>query len=163
MSHEKATELVKEAVQGLQSGKLDQAIDLARKATEEDELHSGAYGVLGIALSRAGRPDEATKALQLAVQKSPYDASAYYNLALHYYGLGNKNDTIAMAQEAIRCEGKHKRANELLKKVEEETHVEVAPYQTSLGDERGAAYRYKREPAPDDELPPLGEPPQAPR
>jgi hypothetical protein len=72
---------------------------------------------------------------------------------MHYYGMGNKADAISMCQEAIRCDGKHRGATELLKKLESETHVQIAPYQTSLGDARGTAYTYKKEEP--DEPPPF--------
>jgi predicted Zn-dependent protease len=144
MSLEKSEELVKLAVNALQAGKLEECLELARQAVDEEPRNSHAHQILGVALAKSGKADEATEALRRGVQTNPYDPSAYYNLALHYYNLGDKPAAMAMCQEAIRCDAKHARSIELLKKIEAETHVEVAPYLTSLGDRR-SAYRYKEE------------------
>lgn len=145
MSNEQVQQLVKEAADSVRGQDFDKAVELSRQALEIDGRRDDAYSVLGVALARLGRIEEATDALQRAVQTAPYNARNYYNLATHYYGMGDKADAISMCQEAIRCDGKHRGAAELLKKLESETHVQVAPYQTSLGDNRGAAYHYKKE------------------
>ena len=152
MASEELNKLIDEAAEAVRQQSYEKGIDIARQALEKDMRSSDAYSVLGVAYAKAGRHDEATEAFQRAVQNGPYTARNYYNLAMHYYGLGKKNDSIAMCQEAIRCDGKHRGSLELLKKLESETHVEVAPYQTSLGDSRGTAYQYKKEEA--EEAPP---------
>ncbi|HET6644014.1 MAG TPA: tetratricopeptide repeat protein [Fimbriimonadales bacterium] len=146
-------QLIESAADHVRKQEFDQAADQARHAIDQDPRSSDAYGILGIAMARTGRIDEATEAFQRAVQTAPYSARSYYNLAMHYYGMGNKADAISMCQEAIRCDGKHRGATELLKKLESETHVQIAPYQTSLGDARGTAYTYKKEEP--DEPPPF--------
>ena len=145
MASEELKQLIEEAAEAVRAQSFDKGIDIARQALEVDSRSTEAYSVLGVALARAGRVEEATDALQPAVQTGPYTARNYYNLAMHYYGMGQKSDAIAMAQEAIRCDGKHRGSTELLRKLEDETHVEVAPYQTSIGDSRGNAYQYKKE------------------
>ncbi|MEO7453170.1 MAG: tetratricopeptide repeat protein [Fimbriimonadales bacterium] len=152
MASEELNTLINEAAEAVRQQSFEKGIDIARQAIELDSRSSDAYSVLGVALAKASRHDEATDAFQKAVQTGAYNARNYFNLAMHYYGLGKKNDAIAMCQEAIRCNGKHRGSMELLKKLETETHVEVAPYQTSLGDSRGNAYQYKKEDA--DEGPP---------
>lgn len=149
MAADQIQQLVTEASDSVRKQDFENAVDLSRQALEADPRNSDAYSVLGIALARLGRLEEATDAFQRAIQQAPYSARNYYNLAMHHYGQGNKKDAISMAQEAIRCDGKHRNAIDLLKRLEKETHVEVAPYTTSLGDSRGAAYRYK-----EDEQPP---------
>jgi Flp pilus assembly protein TadD len=161
MADSPAKSLVEQAVANFETGDLDQAIDLARQAIDADHRYADGYSILGVSLAQAGREDEALTALQKAVQSSPYNPSHYYNLALHHYFKGNKNDAIAMAQEAIRTDGKHRRANALLKTLEKETHVEVAPYTTSIGDSRGGAYKYKAEnelEQTNNDLPPVAPP-----
>lgn len=152
MASEELNTLIGEAAEAVRNQSYEKGIDIARQAIEMDSRSSDAYAVLGVALAKASRHDEATEAFQRAVQTNSYNARNYYNLAMHYYGLGKKNDAISMCQEAIRCNGKHRGSIELLKKIESETHVEVAPYQTSLGDSRGNAYQYKKEEA--EEAPP---------
>ena len=163
MAESEATPLVQQSADHYQAGRFEEALNSARQAIEIDERLTDAYTVLGVALSGLERNEEAVSAFQKAIQVSPYNTSAYYNLALQHYQMGYKNDATAMAQEAIRTDGKHKRAIELMKKLETELHVEVAPYQTSLGDDRGAAYRYQNDaPQPttfEDELPPIQKPP----
>lgn len=152
MASEDLQTLINEAAEAVRAQSFEKGIDIARQAIETDVRNTDAYAVLGVALAKAGRVDEATEAFQRAVQTGPYNARNYYNLAMHYYGMGQKPDAIAMCQEAIRCNGKHRGSLDLLKKLENETHVEVAPYQTSLGDSRGTAYQYKKE--EDEEAPP---------
>ncbi len=156
MAENSAKELVTLAVERFESGDLDGAINLARQAIDADNRSADAFSVLGIALAQAGREDEATTSLQKAIQTSPYTASHYYNLALHHYHAGHKNDAMSMAQEAIRTDSKHRRALTLLKQLEAETHVEVAPYTSSLGDSRGA-YKYKEEKPEADGLSAMGD------
>jgi Flp pilus assembly protein TadD len=138
-------QLVADAAEQVRQGHFEAGLEAARRALEVDSRSSDAYGVLGVSLARLGRYDEATDAFQRAIQTNSYSARNYYNLAMHYYGLGNKSDAISMCQEAIRCDGKHRNAHDLLKKLEGETKIEIAPYQTSLGDQRGTAYTYKKD------------------
>jgi Flp pilus assembly protein TadD len=148
-----SNQLVTEAAEAARAEQFDKAANVAREALELDPRNSDAFSVLGVALARLGRLDEATEAFQRAVQQGPYVARNYYNLAMHFYGMGNKKDALSMCQEAVRCDGKHRAALELIRKLESETHVEVAPYTTSLGDQRGAAYRYKEDSKPDEPPP----------
>ena len=152
MSTEQAQKLVKEAVTGLRSGDYEKAAELANQAVGLDERYSEAHSIFGIALARIGRTDEATKALQMAIQTGPYQARNYYNLAMHYADTGYKNDGISMCKEAIRCDGNHKAAQALLKRLETETHIQAAPYMTSIGEQQPATYRYKKEESEQDEL-----------
>ena len=155
MSSDAAKQLVTDAADYVRSQQFDKGVDAARQALELDHRSSEAYTVLGVALSRLGRIEEATDAFRRAIQTNSYSARNYFNLAMHYYGMGQKNDAISMCQEAIRCDGKHKNAHDLLKKLESETHVEVAPYTTSIGDQRGSAYHYKKDEPKNDEPPPF--------
>ncbi len=159
MAESEATPLVQQSSDLYQSGKFEEALNTARQAIEMDPRLSDAYTVLGVSLSGLERDEEAVSAFQKAIQVSPYNTSAYYNLALQHYKMGHKNDATAMAQEAIRTDPKHKRSLELVKKLDTELHVEVAPYQTSLGDDRGAAYRYQEDKPStnsiEDDLPPI--------
>lgn len=141
---EQAKELVVQAVERYQQGKLDDAVNLAREAIDLAPRSSECFSILGIALAAQGNNEDATVALQTAIRNSPYSAQHYYNLGLHYYALGQKTDAYSMAQEAVRNQSKHKNSNELLKVLEKELHQEVAPYQASLGEEVNA-YRYKGE------------------
>src|SRR5262249_886491 len=118
---DQAKQFVTEATDLARQGQFDKAIDAAKQALEHDQRNSDAYSVLGVSLARVGRYDEATDAFQRAIQTNPYGARGYYNLAMHFYGMGNKADAIAMCQEAIRCDGRHKNAADLLKKLDTET------------------------------------------
>lgn len=146
-----AQELVTQAVESCQKEKYDDALNLAREALEVDPRYGDAYSVLGICFAKKGQPEQATEAFKKAIQTTPYNASAYYNLAYFYYENGNFTDAMTMAQEAIRTDAKHKRAIQLIKILEDKLHVEVAPYTTSLGDQRGSAYQYKPEGTEDKE------------
>lgn len=145
MSAQQLSDLVKEAVEHIRAQKWDQAIDAARQAIDANHRDPEAYSALGIALSYAGRLEEATEPLQRAIQNAPYEAKHYFNLAVHKVRLGHLNEAMAMCQEAIRCDGKHRGAHQLLKDLEKQTHTVAAPYMSALGDQRGSAYHYRQD------------------
>jgi len=147
-----AQELVTQAVESCQKENYEEALNLAREALEMDPRYGDAYSVLGICFAKQGQLEQAAEAFKKAIQATPYNASAYYNLAYFHYENGNYSDAMTMAQEAIRTDAKHKKAIQLIKILEDRLHVEVAPYTTSLGDQRGSAYQYKPEGTEEKEL-----------
>lgn len=152
MSQDPVNPAITKTIDKLKAGEYEAAIEDARSILESDQRNSEAWSLLAISYAKTGRTDEATEAFQKAIQTGPYVARNYYNLAMHYLALGQRVDAVSMCQEAIRCDPKHKGANEMLKKLESEMHVEVAPYTTSLGDNRGSAYHYKKEEKKEDSL-----------
>src|SRR5262249_39684908 len=72
-----ATDLVREADTAFNNRKWSDAERLTRQALEQDSSVSGAHRLLGAALARLYRYDEALSALKTAVQRDPKDAKAF--------------------------------------------------------------------------------------
>lgn len=120
MSEEQAKQFLEQATQSLQSGQFQQALDLAEQSLAMKETDE-AFILKGISLSQLGRPDEATQALRRAITLGPYNPKAYYNLAVHYYAQGQKNEALEMAREAVRIDSKHAGARDLVTRIEAES------------------------------------------
>lgn len=120
MSEEQAKQFLEQATQSLQSGQFQQALDLAEQSITMKETDE-AFILKGISLSQLGRPDEATQALRRAITLGAYNPKAYYNLAVHYYAQGQKNEALEMAREAVRIDSKHAGARDLVTRIEAES------------------------------------------
>lgn len=118
MSEEQVKQFVDQATQSLQGGNFEEALNLVEQAIALDERYSEAYVLKGIALSQLSRPDEATAAFRNAILHGPYNAKAYFNLAVHYYALGQEVQAEEMAREAVRIDPKHGGARELVSRIE---------------------------------------------
>jgi len=124
MSEEQAKQFLEQATQSLQSGQFQQALDLAQQAISLQESDE-AQILRGIALSQLNQPDGATEAFRRAISLNAHNPKAYYNLAVHYYALGQKNEAIEMAREAVRIDSKHAGARDLVTRIEAELNPPV--------------------------------------
>lgn len=131
MSQEQVSQFIEEAQQSLQSGQFDSALELIDQAIALDENNSDPYVYRGIALSQLGRPEEATEAFRNAIMHGPYNPKAYFNLAVHYYQLGQAMQAEEMAKETMKIEPNHPGARDLLIRIENERKP-AAP-QSSIG------------------------------
>lgn len=120
MAAEQAKQFIEQAMQSLQGGQMQQALELIEKAIEQDPNSSEANVLKGIALSQLSQPDAATEAFRRAILLSPYNVKAYYNLAVHYFAIGQKTAAEEMAREAVRTDPKHAGARDLLSRIEAE-------------------------------------------
>lgn len=111
---QQAQRFIEQAMYALQQGEPQQALGFADQACAVAPYNADAQLVRGIALSQLGHASAATEALHRAIQLSPHDAKAYYNLALHYYNLGYRSEAAQMANEALRVERGHLAATQLL-------------------------------------------------
>ncbi len=119
MSDEQAKQFLEQATQSLQSGQFQQALDLAEQAIalkENDESQI----LKGIALSQLNQPDGATTAFRRAITLNAYNPKAYYNLAVHYYAQGQRNEALEMARETVRIDSKHAGARDLVARIDAE-------------------------------------------
>ncbi|MFQ3588120.1 MAG: tetratricopeptide repeat protein [Fimbriimonadaceae bacterium] len=126
MSQEQAKQFVDQAVQSIQGGQFAQALELLNQAVELHPENSDAHVLKGVALSQLKQPDAAVEAFRKAIMLSPYNVKAYFNLAVHYYGVGEKLRAEEMAREAVRVDPRHAGARDLLNRIESErTPTEV--------------------------------------
>ena len=135
MSSDQVQQFIEQATQSLQTGQFQQALELAEQAIGLDENTSDGWVLKGVALSQLNRPSEATDAFRQAIMHSPYNAKAYFNLAVHNYGQGEKIQAEEMARETIRIDPRHAGAKELLNRIETERQPSVqTPSSTYVGD-----------------------------
>lgn len=120
MADDQVKQFLEQATQSLQSGQFQQALDLADQAVALQESDE-AQLLRGVALSQLNQPDSATEAFRRAISLNAHNPKAYYNLAVHYYALGQKNEALEMAREAVRIDSKHAGARDLVTRIEAES------------------------------------------
>lgn len=127
MSEEKAAQLLERAVRSLNYRQYGSAIDDAREALKLHPGHPDAYSVLGVALSRSGRREEAEEALREALRLLPQSAKAHLNLAVHLFGARREGEARELAEQALAIEPELKTAKDLLDKIEKGGTVPPEP------------------------------------
>ncbi len=125
MSEDHGKQFRDEAMQSLQSGQFDKALELINQAIELNDRDSEAHVLKGITLSQLNRPDEATQAFREAISCGPSNAKAYFNLAVHQYTLGQKVEAESMAREAVRLDPSHAGARDLVGRIQRELSPEL--------------------------------------
>ena len=81
-------EIFEQAVEAFGDDKLDEAIDLYRKALEIDPTYTDALHGLGMALSNRGRHDEAVATAQKLIEIDNDDVLAHTSLSMFYMAQG---------------------------------------------------------------------------
>ena|SRR6188768_1122675 len=81
-------EIFEQAVEAFGDDKLDEAVDLYRKALEVDPNYQDALHGLGIALSNGGRHDEAIEAAKRLIEIDNEDVLAHTSLSMFYMAQG---------------------------------------------------------------------------
>jgi tetratricopeptide (TPR) repeat protein len=81
-------EIFEQAVEAFGDDKLDEAIDLYRKALEIDPKYTDALHGLGMALSNRGRHDEAVDAAKRLIEIDNDDVLAHTSLSMFYMAQG---------------------------------------------------------------------------
>lgn len=131
MSQEQVNQFIEQAQQSLQSGQFESALELIDQAIALNENTTDPYVYRGIALSHLGRAEEATEAFRQAIMHGPYNPKAYFNLAVHYYQLGQALQAEEMAKETMKIEPNHAGARDLLIRIENERKPVAPP--SSIG------------------------------
>jgi len=133
-------------------GRLEEAIEIARRAVDQDPLSSLSYITLGLVLYRAGRFPEAEEAFRTGIELSPQRANLRAYLAFVLLAQGRADEALAVALEepegCFRLEalavihhlgGRQKEADGALRELIE-TAADTAAYQIA------AVYAVRREP-----------------
>ena len=123
-----------------QSGRFNDAENLAQSMTDEFPRHPFGWKVLGALFGQSGRHVEAVKANQTAVSLFPQDAEAHSNLGLALQELGRLDEAEASSRQAIA-----------LKSDYVEAHINLGNTLRELGrfEEAEASYRQAIVLAPD--------------
>jgi tetratricopeptide (TPR) repeat protein len=131
MSNDPAREFIEQATQAVQAGQFENAVQLVDRSIALNPSDPDAHILKGVALSRLGRNEEATAELRSAIQLAPSSSKAFYNLSVHYYGIGEMDRALEMSREAVRLDPGHGPARELITRIEGETGAahtqQVAP------------------------------------
>ena len=85
-------DLFEQAVNAFGDGKLDESIDLYRKALEIDPNYQDALHGLGMSLFNHGRFDEAAEAAQRLIAIDSEDVLAHTSLSMIYHAQGRIED-----------------------------------------------------------------------
>ncbi len=85
-------------------GRLDEAVALARRATELSPDDPVAWVQLGTSLGQKGEPREAIGALREALRAAPRDPGLHHELSRLYEGIGEKRTALEHRQRAERLE-----------------------------------------------------------
>jgi tetratricopeptide (TPR) repeat protein len=82
-------------------GKLEEAIEAYRKATEIKPDYAQAWNNLGVSLDRLGRLEEAIEVYRKATEIKPDYADAWYNLGVSLGRLGKLEEAIEVLRQAL--------------------------------------------------------------
>lgn len=102
MASDQARNLTQQAAQCLQSGQFSDALEFLDTALALDPNDSEAETLRGVALANLQQPVEATNAFRRAITLAPNSSKAHYNLAAHLKSLGDNEEALAEAREALR-------------------------------------------------------------
>jgi tetratricopeptide (TPR) repeat protein len=141
---------VEQAKQCLREGSVLVALEFARQAYEMDSEDEEVLCVLGAALSYADRNEEAEETLLRAVALHPKSVKSRYNLAVHYYRWGRKEEAWQYARTALELDPGHERLRNLVRLLEEER--KLPPVQ-----EAPSSLLESSAPSPSPSSPPRGE------
>ena len=132
-------------------GRLDQGINLFRKAIDQDPLNSNAYHDFGTILHYAGRQKEATAALSKALELAPEMVNAHGLLVRVYLAESRPQDALAEAEKekhpvfrllglalAYQALGRKKEADSTLEEL-------IAKYQADAPYQVAQVYAFRQE------------------
>jgi tetratricopeptide (TPR) repeat protein len=120
MSNEQAQSFLDQAKEAIQAGQFAAALPLADQCLALDPSNSEAYSVRGVALSQTNQPEEAVAAFRSAIELQPTAVKPHFNLAVHLYGLGRKEEALGEAQAALGIEPGHAGARDLVVRIQQE-------------------------------------------
>jgi tetratricopeptide (TPR) repeat protein len=95
---------IQESLALFNSGNYQRSFELALSYSVQHPESAAAFKLLGMAQFMLGKPDEALKALQHAIQLAPRDPDAYYYLGRLYFSKDNAVEALAAFQKALELE-----------------------------------------------------------
>lgn len=127
-----------QATQSLQGGRYQQALEFAENALALAPDSAEAYLLRGIAQSQLSRPHDAVESLRKAMELDPASPKPPYNLAVHYYGAGEKMEALVAVRRAVELDPAHAAARDLLQRLESELNIAAPPSPMGAGGVTGA-------------------------
>jgi Flp pilus assembly protein TadD len=89
------------AVAALLRGRLEDTVQLSRRAIERDRSYAPTYDLIGAAYTKLGRAADAREAFHASLRFDPHDSVAYTNLGLLELAAGNPDAAARYFAEAL--------------------------------------------------------------
>jgi arylsulfatase A-like enzyme/Tfp pilus assembly protein PilF len=102
------------------AGDIDGALKHYKLTLKNDPNWVPLYTVIGVLLARQRKFDEALEYAVRAVESSPHDADAHYNLGLMYADQGHFEQAIGPLETALRLNPQHPKVAAQLKRIREQ-------------------------------------------
>lgn len=118
MANPQAQRYAQQATYALQQGELAQALSFIEQAIGIEPASADAHVIRGVILAQLRRPDEASDAFNEAIRLAPNDPKGYYNLAVHYNGLGRTQEALDLARRALSLDPRHAASAALVHQLE---------------------------------------------
>ncbi|MES2792023.1 MAG: tetratricopeptide repeat-containing glycosyltransferase family protein, partial [Planctomycetota bacterium] len=96
------SQILTDAVQQHQTGRLDLAEQLYRQILQAEPNHADAWHLLGVVSSQTGRHPAAVECLSKAISLNPRAAAFHGNLANVYSSMGKVDEAIKSFEQALR-------------------------------------------------------------
>jgi|GEM_PF-2395357 len=113
MAGELAKRWVEESTTALQAGRFADALTSAERAAKEAPSLPEPHQLMGIALTRLSRLEEATVAFRKAVEADPRSAKHRYNLAINLRDRGMTAEATVAVRETLDIDPDHQQAKVL--------------------------------------------------
>jgi tetratricopeptide (TPR) repeat protein len=107
MSIDRARHFADQAALSIQAGQADLGLQLAEQALQLDPHLGDAANLRGVALSLSGQPRLAEEAWMVAAEMMPGSGKPFYNMAVHFYALGRKQESLDWTARALTREPNH--------------------------------------------------------
>lgn len=118
MANPQAQRYAQQATYALQQGELAQALSFIEQAIAIDTASADSHIIRGVILAQLRQPDEAANAFAEAIRLAPNDPRGYYNLAVHYNGLGRTTEALDLARKVLTLDPRHTAAASLVRQLE---------------------------------------------
>lgn len=103
MPSERSKQLIDQAIADIRAGKYNDALKRLDEAVESASDSAEVYDLRGIAFAQTGRAEAATESFRKATMLEP-SAKSFFNLAVHLYNIGDKAESLDVANECLRLD-----------------------------------------------------------
>lgn len=109
MPSDRSRQLIQQAIEALGSGKYSDALKVLDEADDQGSDSAEIFELRGIAFAQTGRAEAATESFRKAAMVAP-SARSYFNLAVHYYNIGEAEDCLETVRKCLKLDPSHTEA-----------------------------------------------------
>lgn len=124
--------MIEHAMSALRRGDVKRTLEMANEVLKEQPENAEGHQLRGIALTRMGKIDEATKSLRAATKYDPNEPKHFYNLAVNLKDRGMLDESNQMAEQAVKLNPAHAGALGLLGRAPDEP-TGAGPFTARVG------------------------------